>query len=182
MTRFPTRILTAPRRTQLIGVALGLAALLAGALVLSPVAPAQTDLQARGRYLTTIMDCGGCHTPGALAGNPDGQRLLAGSNIGFELPGLGVVYPRNLTPDPETGLGRWTDAEILRALRQGQGRDGRALAPIMPWPAYGILTDDDARAIVAFLRSVPPVRFEVPPYAKTGEKPTAPYLTVVQPR
>jgi hypothetical protein len=57
------------------------------------------------------------HTPGAHAGKPDHVRLLAGSTIGFGLPGVGVVYPPNLTPDPETGLGRWTHEQIARAIR-----------------------------------------------------------------
>jgi len=140
-----------------------------------------TDLAERGRYLATIMDCGGCHTPGALAGKPDGTRALAGSDIGFGGP-FGVVYPKNLTSDAETGLGKWTDAEITRAIRGGQSRDGRPLIPIMPWPSYSVLTEDDTRAIVAFLRSLIPVRFAVPANAKPGEKPPAPYLAVVEPK
>ncbi len=97
----------------------------------------------RGQYLVRITDCGGCHTPGALAGKPDASRQLAGSDIGFGGP-WGVAYPRNLTPDKETGLGAWTDAEIIRALRQGQSRDGRPLAPIMPWPSYAALAGSRA--------------------------------------
>lgn len=135
----------------------------------------------RGQYLATIMDCNGCHTPGALAGQPDTSRRLAGSQIGFAFPG-GVVYPPNLTPDPETGLGRWTDAEIGRAIRQGRGRDGRALVPIMPWPSYAVLTDRDVAALVAYLRTLPPVRLAPPRPVGPGQKPTAPFLGVVEPR
>ncbi len=145
-------------------------------------ATAKAKLIARGQYLVTIMDCGGCHTGGALAGKPDPNRRLAGSEIGFEIPGIGVVYPKNLSPDPDTGLGKWTDPEIVRAIRGGQGRDGQPLAPIMPWPSYSILSDADVQAIVAYLRSVPPVRFEAPRNAKPGEKATAPYLSVVAPK
>jgi mono/diheme cytochrome c family protein len=136
---------------------------------------------ARGQYLTTIMDCAGCHTPGALAGRPDPERPLAGSAIGFALPGGGVVYPKNLTPDLETGLGGWSEDHIARAVRQGQSRDGRVLFPVMPWPSYAVLTEADARAIAVYLKSVPPVRFAVPRDTKAGEKPEAPYLTVVTP-
>src|SRR4029450_672810 len=87
----------------------------------------------RGQYLTTIMDCAGCHTPGALAGQAGVARELAGSAIGFALPGGGVVYPKNLTPDAETGLGRWSEDEIARTVRRGQGREGRVLSPGVPW-------------------------------------------------
>lgn len=135
----------------------------------------------RGEYLATIMDCAGCHTPGALAGQPDFDRRLAGSSIGFALPGGGVVYPKNLTPDAETGLGRWSEDEIARAVRRGQGRDGRVLIPVMPWPSYAVLTEGDARAIAAYLKSVPAVRFEVPRDLRPGEKPAAPYLAVINP-
>lgn len=136
---------------------------------------------ARGQYLTTIMDCAGCHTPGALAGQPDFERQLAGSAIGFALPGGGVVYPKNLTPDAETGLGRWSEDEIARAVRLGQSRNGRVLIPVMPWPSYAVLTEADARAIAAYLKSVPPVRFEVPRDVRPGEKAAAPYMTVITP-
>jgi mono/diheme cytochrome c family protein len=136
---------------------------------------------ARGQYLATIMDCAGCHTPGALAGQPEPDRQLAGSVIGFALPGGGIVYPKNLTPDLETGLGRWTEEEVARAVRQGQSRDGRALIPVMPWPSYSVLAEADARAIAAYLKSVPPVRFAVPRDTRPGEKPEAPYLAVVTP-
>ncbi|HEY3068457.1 MAG TPA: cytochrome c [Methylomirabilota bacterium] len=138
-------------------------------------------LVARGQYLATIMDCAGCHTPGALRGKPDANRALAGSDVGFGTP-AGVVYPTNLTPDPDTGLGRWTEAEIVRAIRQGESRDGRVLVPVMPWPSYSVLRADDVRALVAFLRSVPPVRHATPRNAKPGETPSAPYLTIVTPR
>jgi hypothetical protein len=67
--------------------------------------PKQRQLP-RGEYLATIMDCGGCHTGGALAGQPDPKLHLAGSNIGFGVPGLGVFYPPNLTPDREPGWAR----------------------------------------------------------------------------
>lgn len=161
---------------------LALLLLTPSALVAQPGdARGRPRLVERGRYLVAIMDCGGCHTPGSLGGKPDGSRALAGSAIGFGGP-FGVVYPKNLTPDPETGLGAWTEAEIDRAIRKGQSRDGRPLVPIMPWPSYAVLSDADARALVAYLRSLAPIRFEVPKNVKPGEPPPAPYLTVVEPK
>lgn len=135
----------------------------------------------RGEYLATIMDCGGCHTGGALAGQPDPKLHLAGSGIGFGIPGLGVFYPPNLTPDRDTGLGAWSEADIVRAVRTGVRPDGRVLAPVMPWHNYAALTDADARALAAHLKALPPVRNATPPMAGAGETPPAPYLTVVAP-
>ena len=162
-----------------IRVALVVMALTAGCATGSN-APGESDRVTRGRYLVTIMDCTGCHTPGALAGRPDPDRYLAGSNIGFGFPG-GVVYPPNLTPDPQTGLGAWSDGEIIRAFRHGQSRDGRPLVPIMPWPSYAALTERDAQAVVAFLRTLRPIRHQAPRNAKPGERPPAPFLSVTGP-
>ena len=145
-------------------LALALAILVGAALLaaqsLSAGAEHVSGDVARGQYLTSIMDCAGCHTPGALAGKPDASRRFAGSDIGFALgsgPTAGVVYPPNLTPDRETGLGAWTEDEMIRAIRGGQSRDGRPLVPIMPWPNYSALTMADARALVAYLRSLQPI-------------------------
>lgn len=172
-------------KAAVLGLALALltgAALLAShSIDASATAPAASADATRGQYLVSIMDCAGCHTPGALQGQPDPDRRLAGSGVGFATP-AGIVYPPNLTPDPETGLGRWSEAEIVRAFRHGQGRDGRPLIPVMPWPSYSVLTEADARAIVAHLRSLPPVRFSVPRNTRPNEPPAAPYLTVVAPK
>ncbi len=97
---------------------------------------AQTQTQ-RGEYLATIMDCTGCHTPGTFLGKPDMQRYLGGSEVGFQIPGLGIFYPPNLTPDPETGLGKWSEADVIKAVRTGVRPDRRQLAPIMPYHFYG---------------------------------------------
>ena len=172
------------RRLRVLVCALTTGILVAGCAT-SPdrmsASAAASDRLVRGQYLASIMDCAGCHTPGALAGRPDADRRLAGSDIGFGFPG-GVAYPPNLTPDLETGLGRWSDAEIVRAVRQGQSRDGRPLVPIMPWPSYSVLTETDALALVAYLRSLPPIRHAVPRRVGPGEKPTAPHLILIEPR
>jgi len=135
----------------------------------------------RGEYLATIMDCGGSHPKGALIGKPDPQGYLAGSEIGFQFPELGPFSPPNLTSDPETGLGRWSEADIVKAVRTGVRPDGRILAPVMPYNHYGRLTDADAQALAAYIKSLKPVRHQVPEIAGGAEKPKAPYLTVVMP-
>jgi mono/diheme cytochrome c family protein len=136
----------------------------------------------RGEYLAAIMDCTGCHTGGALAGSPDPARFLSGSDIGFQIPGLGVFYPPNLTADAATGLGAWSAEEIIDAVRGGLRPDGRELVPVMPWPSYAALNDEDAAALAAFLMSLAPVKFEAPGPFGAEEVPTAPYLTVVLPK
>ena len=80
----------------------------------------------------TFGGCHDCHTPGYFLGKPDMARYLGGSDVGFELPGLGVFVAPNLTPDRETGLGGWTAAQIVGALKTGKRPDGRELAPIIP--------------------------------------------------
>lgn len=134
----------------------------------------------RGAYLARIMDCGGCHTPGAMAGKPNEAMHLAGADVGFGVPGLGVFYPPNLTPDPETGLGGWSEEEIVKAVRTGQRPDGRELV-VMPWRSYAALTDEDAAALAAYLKSLPPTANHVPPPIGAQDKAPAPYLAVVMP-
>lgn len=141
---------------------------------------AARDVVERGKYLATIMDCGGCHTDGYLIGQPDPERYMAGSNIGFGSP-AGVVYPPNLTPHTEHGLGRWTDEQIILAIRAGQRPDGRILAPIMPWPHYATLTDADAVALVAYLRSLKPNEFRPPAAVAAGAPVSFPYLELRMP-
>jgi mono/diheme cytochrome c family protein len=134
----------------------------------------------RGKYLVTIGGCTDCHTPGHFLGKPDMTRYLGGSEVGFETP-AGVFYGPNLTPDKATGLGDWTDAQILAALQTGTRPDGRMLSPVMPWHAFAALTKQDAAAIVAFLKSVPPVPNKVPGPFGPGEKPTSLVMKIVPP-
>jgi mono/diheme cytochrome c family protein len=151
------------------------------ALTAAPAGSAdKTDARiARGKYLVTIASCTDCHTPGSMLGQPDMQRFLGGSDVGFAIPGLGVFVPRNLTPDKETGLGNWTTKEIVTALTTGVRPDGRILAPIMPWQAYSHLTKRDALAIAAYLESLPPVKHEVPGPFGASEKPTVMVMPIV---
>jgi mono/diheme cytochrome c family protein len=134
----------------------------------------------RGEYLVRIMDCGGCHTPGALFGKPDMSRYLGGADAGFELPGLGIFYPPNLTND-ETGLKGWSEAEIMTAIRTGMRPDGRELAPVMPWHSYAALTDEDALALARYLKNTKPVSNDVPDPVGPGQKAPLPYLTMKMP-
>lgn len=168
--------MTPARRQALIALA---ASTLAVALLATPAAG--NSRVKRGEYLATIMDCGGCHTAGALMGKPDPALELAGSQIGFQIPGVGIFYPPNLTPDADTGLGAWSEADIVKAVRTGERPDGRVLVPIMPYRHYGKLTDADAGALAAYLKSLKPIRNQAPAITGADAKPTAPYLTVVMP-
>jgi mono/diheme cytochrome c family protein len=146
-------------------------------------ADARADSSAieRGKYLVSVMSCTDCHTDGALIGKPDMEHFLGGSSIGFEIPGFGFFYGPNLTSDPETGLGSWSETQIATAFTKGMRPDGRELAPIMPWRSFSNLTSSDAGAIAAYLKSLPPVQHKVPGPFGANQKPTAPYMTVVLP-
>lgn len=113
-------------------------------------------LLARGKHLVEVTGaCGNCHTPMGPQG-PDMSRALAGGNVFDEPPFRAVAS--NITPDPETGIGRWTDAQIARAIREGIRPDGRIIGPPMPIGLYRGLSDRDLAAMVAYLRTLPPVR------------------------
>src|SRR6476619_7745929 len=104
-------------------------AAIAAAITQLPYARAESAID-RGKYLVTFGGCMDCHTPGYFFGKPDMTRYLGGSEVGFEIPGLGIFHGRNLTPDKETGLGNWTSEEIVTAIQTGMRPDGRQLAPI----------------------------------------------------
>ena len=145
-----------------------------------PTADSAPDPVARGRYLTTIMSCGDCHTPGTLYGAPDTTRRLSGSELGWAGP-WGVAHARNLTPD-STGLGSWTAEQIAHALRTGNTPDGRQLAPIMPWMNYAnVLTEEDALAIAAYLKSLPAVSHANLPLVPPDQKASGAVLTFPPP-
>ena len=149
----------------------------------------ENDPVARGKYLVTVGGCNDCHTPwkvGPTGPEPDMSRMLsghpeqlamapapklpdgpwsftvAGSMTAWSGP-WGVSFTANLTPDPSTGLGKWTEKDFVDTIRTGRhlGR-GRQILPPMPWFNYAKLTDDDLRAVFAYLRSIPPVRNRVP--------------------
>lgn len=128
--------------------------------VLKGADPLPSDPLARGRRLLELASCAECHNAFDNRHLPIPGMYLAGG-FPFTVPGKGTVMAPNLTSDPDTGIGRFTDDELLRAIKAGVGRDGRTLY-VMPWTAYTGLTEEDARAIVAALRTVPPVGNPVP--------------------
>lgn len=154
---------------------------LVAAIGLSSAGAADSELVERGKYLVTVGSCTDCHTPGYFLGKPDMTRHLGGSEVGFEIPGLGVFYGPNLTPDEATGLGRWSERDIVIAIRTGKRPDGCMLAPIMPWAAFAELTDSDAGAIAAYLKSLPSVSNKVPGPFGPGEAPTSFVMKIVAP-
>ena len=141
---------------------------------------AETPVE-RGRYLVnTILACGNCHTPKDAEGRPLEARELAGGGLSFDLPFFAGTAS-NITPDRETGIGSWTDEEIARAITQGtrpgHGRlPGTELAVVMWVNFYKALLPSDLAAVVAYLRSIPPVRNPVaqPVYRKPVRRETYP--------
>lgn len=108
---------------------------------------------ARGEYLARAGDCIGCHIT-------EGGEPYAGGTP-FDTP-FGTLYSPNITPDPETGIGDWSDADFVRAMHKGVGKDGKRLYPAFPYPSYTKLSVEDTLAIKAYLFSLEPVRSEVP--------------------
>ena len=105
-------------------------------------------LIARGEYLSTVGDCAACHTA------RDGQRYAGGRSLGTP---FGDVPAPNITPDPETGIGQWSFDDFWRALHEGKGRQGELLYPVFSYTSFTKVTRDDALAIFAYLKSLPPV-------------------------
>jgi mono/diheme cytochrome c family protein len=170
--------------------ALALAAL--AAALATPVAAAAAEspeLVERGRYLVTISGCNDCHTPLAVGPNgpePDMERMLSGHPESLVMPPVpplpegpwgvvaaltstawsgpwGVSFTANLTPDPDTGLGKWTFRNFRDTIRSGRhlGR-GRPILPPMPIPMYKHMTDADLEAVFAYLQSIPAISNRVP--------------------
>jgi mono/diheme cytochrome c family protein len=135
-------------------VAVGCASLAMG-LAASP-ARTETSLIDQGRYLATAGDCISCHT------RPKGESFAGGLPL---ITPFGVIYSANITPDPATGIGAWSEQQFARALHEGIAADGRHLYPAFPYTAYTKVTDPDVRAIYAYLRSLKPVSYTPPPNA-----------------
>ena len=142
-----------PERLAALVAALAVAGTL---MLIPPGAAERPDEQdfsqvEQGRYLTAVADCAGCHTV------PGQNEPFAGGGRPIETP-FGIVVAPNITPDRETGIGAWSDAQFDAALRRGRGRDGARLYPAMPFPYYARMPRDDVLAIRAFLNTVAPVR------------------------
>ena len=155
-----------------------------------PAAQQPTSQVERGRYLVTIGGCNDCHTPFKMTDKgpaPDMDRMLSGhpeqmklppppkahgpwvmsgaaTNTAFAGP-WGMTFAANLTPDKNTGLGIWDENMFIQAMRTGKHfGQGRPIMPPMPWRGYGRMTDEDLKAVFAYLRSVPAIRNYVPDY------------------
>jgi mono/diheme cytochrome c family protein len=163
----------------------------AGATTMSPVE--------RGKYLVTIASCNDCHTPlkmGPKGPEPDMSRMLSGHPEGMKLPPppkaegpwivagaatltawhgpWGTTYTANLTPDSATGIGKWDETTFMLAIRNGKFiGTGRAIMPPMPWEYIKQMTDDDLKAVFAYLRSIPAIKNKVPDYEPPAGGPMA---------
>jgi mono/diheme cytochrome c family protein len=134
--------------------------------------PPKTDLVRHGRYIAEIGACTDCHSLGEKGPKKDTDALfMAGSDIPFSDTRLGKVYARNLTPDVETGLGKYKAADIKASLRNGKRLDGKPMAPPMSVviPHISGMTDEDLVALVAYLLSLKPAKHSVPEPELTEE-------------
>ncbi len=123
-------------------------------------ADSKADLVKRGDYLVnTIMTCGNCHSPKGPTGDIAGKEFSGG--LSWDEPPFKVTAP-NITQDKETGIGKWSDGDIKKLLRKGLKPDGTAIATIMPTGFYEIITSKDMNAIVAYLRTIKPIKNKVP--------------------
>lgn len=130
-------------------------------LLVAIVSPgrAQTRLE-RGAYLVNVVGaCGNCHSPVDANGSRNGPALSGGPAL---LSPAFVAYAPNITSDPNTGIGTWSEDQIVNALREGKTPDGHVLRPPMPVPLYRAMSDDDAHAIAAYLKTLPPTEHETP--------------------
>jgi mono/diheme cytochrome c family protein len=120
---------------------------------------------ARGRYLSnSVMGCTYCHSEHdwKAPGGPPLEAKLGGGQVFPEQNMPGTVIATNISPDPETGAGTWSDDQFARAIREGIGHDGRTLFPLMPYEQFRAMSDEDLASIVAYLRSLPPVHNPLP--------------------
>ena len=171
-----------------IAAILGAIAIAAGGCQQAQQQAAAPSPVERGKYLVTTMGCNDCHTPwklGEKGPEPDMTRMLSGHPEGMKLPPApavqppwgpmaalsmtawsgpwGISYTANLTPDQETGIGAWSEENFIQALRTGKHLGGgRDILPPMPWQWYGRLSDDDLKAIFAYLKAIPPIKNTVP--------------------
>jgi hypothetical protein len=136
--------------------------MLDAAPVVSVIAdPAARAIAERGRYIVMTTGCIGCHATNGPQG-PDLTKYLAGGGMKGS-NALGTYVSRNLTPDPETGLKRRSDEEVMRVLRSGVFPDGHVVPhTTMPWASFSNWTDEDRYAVLIYLRSLKPVKHETP--------------------
>jgi len=171
--------------------------LLAPALIALPCIAAENSPQVkRGQFIVQSGGCNDCHTPlrmGPQGPEPDMSRMLSGhpeaivlppppplneawnnvasaSNTAFAGP-WGISYAINLTPDPDTGIGKWREKDFVQAIKSGKHLGvGRPIQPPMPWQSYRHLPESDLKAAFAYLKSIPPIRNKVPEYVPPKAK------------
>lgn len=159
-----------------------------GAMAGDMAAGAESPVK-RGEYLVTVSGCNDCHTPWKMGENgpePDMSRMLSGHPEGMQMPTpklempwmaagaatmtawagpWGTSYTMNLTPDSVTGIGSWTEDIFIKTLRTGKHwGTSRPIMPPMPWQNLAKMTDDDLKAMFAYLHSIPPIKNKVPDY------------------
>lgn len=126
------------------------------------LAPPRSDKVRYGEYMASPLGhCIECHTPMIPGQGRDFANRLGAGGFTMSAPGGGEIVASNITPDRETGIGAWTDVEIKRAITQGERRDGGKLVPIMAFAHYHTIGAEDLDALVAYLRSIKPVRNQV---------------------
>ena len=177
-------------RRRVAAASLALAVLALSCAAVAQPRPTRAELR-RGEYLVKYGGCNDCHSPKNMTPQgpvPDPARLLSGYTGNGQLPALpagalgpnawgavttndltawvgpwGTSFGANLTPDPETGLGKWTVDDFIRTMRTGKHLGtGRPILPPMPWYDVAVLTDADLRAVFAYLRTLKPIRNPVP--------------------
>ena len=154
------------------------AGLIAGTITASAQ---QQALLERGKYLVDgIGACVNCHTPRGKDGELDMSKYMAGGNQNFRSSSYSV-FGSNVTPDAETGIGTWSDADIKRSITEGHRPNGVQLAPNMRYMLYRIMTPGDLDATVAYLRSLKPIRNEVPTPQYKGELKFTPFPPAAKP-
>jgi mono/diheme cytochrome c family protein len=156
------------------------------------------ELVERGRHLVTVGGCQDCHSPKVMSPNgpvPHPMKTLSGHPAEAGTPAVpqgaiapdrwaamttgdmtawvgpwGISYAANLTPDPATGLGGWTEELFIKTMRTGKHHGtGRQILPPMPWPNYAQMSDDELKAVFAYLRSIPPIKNLVPQPVPPGK-------------
>jgi mono/diheme cytochrome c family protein len=189
------------RNLSVVGLLAFLAAVPAAAAPDPATGPPAASPAERGKWLVTIGGCHDCHTPWKMGANGpenDMTRMLSGHPQDLVMPPVpalppgpwgvvasltntawagpwGVSFTANLSPDKETGTGAWTAADFIATIRSGRhlGR-GRQILPPMPWFNYATLSDDDLKAIYAYLRTIPPISNKVPEPMPPSAPPAAP--------
>lgn len=165
----------------------------AGSVLEMETIPRTPERMARGKYLVEgVLQCFGCHSEIDFTKRPalavprkkGGGHIFPSAELG--LPESNRIVAPNISPDPDYGAGKWKDADFVRALRRGIGHDGRTLFPLMPYPFFRNLSDEDLASAIVYVRSVPAVHIEQPKRVLADEiaktlQPLPPIVPVAEP-